>query len=148
MLLPYAYSCLQTLRAMRQNVRDRRQAAAAERVESVQTETVVVESAHVMVVVVRQEAVEGFNMRVSLLNDTIAGGILAVPDCSQSGQVFQNFGLHRLAIKLDTTVLRLWTQSSNVWPFCAVHAWVLARRSCLWMVSGSFKLCGRAKNMD
>eukprot|EP00891_Asterochloris_glomerata_P007527 jgi/Astpho2/7527/Aster-02092 len=55
---------LETLRAMRQNVRDRRQAAAAERVESVQTETVVVESAHVMVVVVRQEAVAGFNTRV------------------------------------------------------------------------------------
>ena len=45
-------------------MRDRRQ-AAAEKVEPVQTETVVVESAHVMVVVVRQEAVEGFNTRVS-----------------------------------------------------------------------------------
>ena len=63
-LLPCAHPCLQTLRAMRQSVRDRRQ-AAAERVEPVQTETVVVESAHVMVIVVRQEAVEGFNAQVS-----------------------------------------------------------------------------------
>ena len=64
--------CLQALRAMRQTMRNRRQ-AAAERVEPVQTETVVVESAHVMVVVVRQDAVEGFNTRVSLLDEFIAG---------------------------------------------------------------------------
>lgn len=64
------------------------------------------------------------------------------------GKSFRPLTLHRLAIKLDTTVLRLWTQSSNVWPFGGVHAWVLARRSCLWMVSGPSRLCGRAKNMD